>query len=407
VAVNDPELSADNPGSLTGFMLRITSEQLSYEQNPFHLMGRTAALFQDTKPTKALKVIQHGWDAELLGCTLSQYVGTGVFIHAAATKNEGRFSAEWFNHPDLAAITAALSPDLLAHITDSNFAASTEWFRSKRERASSGAYRRFSFNPLLAKPVVAGIGPELLIPVPAQLFRKISPLGLYYSGAAKWGNRFTEDAGDLFEQYVGRQLQQIPNAQVHPEVSYDEHNKRSVDWIVVCENTVILVEVKSVRPTEDIRLGKPNAVNEFKRMLGRAFKQLNTADELVANKHPRFAHIPANLPRVGLIVTMEPFEVANAKPILDFQEVAPNMPTNVCASSDLELLVTLQDQDVGQFLVNLLTDESKPGYRISTGLKDHSLGRNTVLDEAWASYEWGPQQAGWSPPELGSGIAPA
>lgn len=186
-----------------------------------------------------------------------------------------------------------------------------------------------------------------------------------------------------------------------------EHNKRSVDWIAVCGDTLILVEVKSVRPTEDIRLGKPNAVNEFKRLLGRAFKQLNITDELIARKHPRFAHIPANMPRVALIVTMEPFEVANAKPILDFQEVAPNMPTNVCASSDLELLVTLQDQDIGQFLMSLLIDESKPGYQISTGLKDHSLGRNTVLDDAWASYEWGPEQTGWSPSELGDETAPA
>ncbi|MBS4730163.1 hypothetical protein MSM1_18135 [Mycobacterium sp. SM1] len=44
-AVNDLELSANNPGSLTGFMLRITSEQLSYEAIPFHLMARAAALF--------------------------------------------------------------------------------------------------------------------------------------------------------------------------------------------------------------------------------------------------------------------------------------------------------------------------------------------------------------------------
>lgn len=405
VAVRDPELSADDPESLTGFMLRITSEQLSYEQSPFHLAGRTAALFQDTQPTKSLQVVRPGWDAELLGCTLSQYVGTGVFIHAAATKNEGRFSAEWFNQPDLTAITAVLPHDLLARITDGNFVASTQWFRSRREQASSGAYRRFNFNPLLDKPVVAGIGTELLIPVPAQLFRKISPLGLYYSGVKKWENRFSEDVGDLFEQYVGRQLRLVPNSEVHPEIVYDKDNKRSVDWIVVCEDTVILVEVKSIRPTKDIRLGNPNAVNEFKRMLGRAFKQLNTTDELIARKHPRFAHIPSNLPRVALIVTMEPFEVANAKPILDFQEVAPNIPTNVCASSDLELLVTLQDQDVGQFLMGLLTDESRPGYQISTGLTDHALGRNAVLDEAWASYEWGPQQTGWSPPELGNETA--
>ncbi len=393
-AVSDPELSASNPGSLTGFMLRITSEQLSYEQNPFHLIARTAALFHDTKPANALKVIRPGWDADLLGCRLSQYVGTGFLIHAAATKSQGRFSAEWFSKPEFKRITDVISHEFMARIADKNFVASTEWFKSKREPRPSGPYRRFSFNPLLAKPIVAGIGQELLVPVPAQLFRKISPLGLYYSGAAKWGNSFTEDVGDLFEQYVGRQLEQIPNARVYPEIVYDKDNKRSVDWIVVCEGAVILVEVKSVRPTEAIRLGKPNAQNEFKRMLGRAFKQLNTTDELIAKKHPQFVHIPAELPRIGLIVTMEPFNVANAEAILDFQEVKPNMPANVCASFDLELMVTLQDQDVGEFLIELLTDVSRPGYQISTGLKGHSLRRNAVLFEALAVYEWGPQQ-GW------------
>jgi hypothetical protein len=55
---------------------------------------------------------------------------------------------------------------------------------------------------------VSGIGQDLLVPVPAQLFRKVSPLGLYYARAAQWGNVYTEDVGDLFEQYVGRQLRQ-------------------------------------------------------------------------------------------------------------------------------------------------------------------------------------------------------
>jgi hypothetical protein len=60
----------------------------------------------------------------------------------------------------------------------------------------------------------------------------------------------------LFEQYVGRQLATIPNTQLYLEILYDE-GKRSVDWIVVCDNTVILVEVKSVRRTEAVRLGIP------------------------------------------------------------------------------------------------------------------------------------------------------
>lgn len=35
----------------------------------------------------------------------------------------------------------------------------------------------------------------------------------------------------------------IPNTQLYPDILYDE-GKRSVDWIVVCDNAVILAEVK-------------------------------------------------------------------------------------------------------------------------------------------------------------------
>jgi hypothetical protein len=392
VAVNDPELAANTPGSLAGFMLRITSEQLSYEQSPFHLIGRAAALFKQTQPApgKVLKVLQPGWDTELLGCTLSQYVGTGFIVHVAATKNSGLFLADWLDRPELASLTTALPPELMTTITERNFVGTVDWFKSQRAKPLSGSYRRFSFNPLLAKPVVAGIVAEYLIPVPAQLFRKVSPLGLYYSGVSQWGNAFAEDVGELFEQYVGRQLGQVSDATVYAEITYGKDNNRSVDWIVVCQDAVILVEVKSVRPTDAIRLGKPHALDEFRRMLGHAFKQLDTANELIANQHPQFSHIPADLPRVGLVVTMEPFEIANVKPLLDFQEVEPPIPTNVCASIDLELLVTLQDKGIGTFLIELLTDQTKLGYRISTALKDHTLGRNSVLDQAWASYEWAP-----------------
>jgi len=300
------------------------------------------------------------------------------------------FLADWLDRPELASLTTALPPELITTITERNFVGTVDWFKSRRATSLSSSYRRFSFNPLLAKPVVAGILTEYLIPVPAQLFRKVSPLGLYYTGVSQWDNAFAEDVGELFEQYVGRQLQQVSDATVHAEITYGKDCNRSVDWIVVCHDAVILVEVKSARPTDAIRLGKPNAVDEFRRMLGHAFKQLDTTNDLIASQHPQFSHIPADLPRVGLVVTMEPFEIANVKPILDFHEVEPPIPTNVCASIDLELLVTLQDQGIGTFLVELLADQTKLGYRISTALKDHTLGRNTVLDEAWASYEWAP-----------------
>ena len=85
------------------------------------------------------------------------------------------------------------------------------------------------------------------------MIRKISSLGVWYTGVERWGESFAEDAGDLFQAYVGRLLQTIPDAAVYPEITYDpDGKKRSVDWIVVWNNVVLLVEVKSTRSTQSI-----------------------------------------------------------------------------------------------------------------------------------------------------------
>jgi hypothetical protein len=51
---------------------------------------------------------------------------------------------------------------------------------------------------------------------------------------------------------------------------------------VVCQDAVILVEVKSVRPTDAIRLGKPDAVKRVSANAG-SRKQLDTTNELIAD----------------------------------------------------------------------------------------------------------------------------
>lgn len=91
---------------------------------------------------------------------------------------------------------------------------------------------------------MARINNGLFVPVPLQVIRKISLSGIWYAGVSRWAEPFAEDVGDLFEQYVGRLLKTIPNATVYPEIHYDpDGDKRSVDWIVVRDNAVLLVEV--------------------------------------------------------------------------------------------------------------------------------------------------------------------
>ncbi|GAB2463106.1 hypothetical protein [Streptomyces incanus] len=77
----------------------------------------------------------------------------------------------------------------------------------------------------------------------------------------------------MFEAYVGRQLGLLPDATVQPEIVYGRSKALSVDWIVVTEELVLLVEVKSVRPTAHLRLASEQRIDEVRRMLGRAYER--------------------------------------------------------------------------------------------------------------------------------------
>jgi hypothetical protein len=395
VAIADPELSADQPDTMDGFLLRKASEQLVFQQSNFHEVGRSVALFEQTTPARQLRVIQPGWDEALFGCRLSQYVGIGFIVHTCAVKNQGRFSTAWFDDPVLEPITSQIPVDLMGDVLENEFVGSTTFFRDQRDATTTSPYRRFTHNPLLGRPIVSGIGTDLLVPVPGQVIRKVSPLGIWYSGFARWGNSFAEDVGDLFEQYVGRQLRTISGAQVHPEIIYGKEEKRSVDWIAVCDNAVLLVEVKSVRPTDPVRLGSPTAWSELAKKLGRAYEQIAVTEQLIAAGQAEFSQIPRNLPRLGLIVTMEPFAFTNAQSIRARYGASTTIPTAVCWSEELEWVLMLKDETIDTYLPRLLTDPAKAGYDISADLVGIELGRNAVLDEAWDSYQWGKPPEGW------------
>lgn len=65
-------------------------------------------------------------------------------------------------------------------------------------------------------------------------------------------------------------------------------------------------------PTENARLGLEDGVAETDSKLARAYRQVNTTSAQIDERNPAFAGIPTDRPRQALIVTLEPFPVANA-----------------------------------------------------------------------------------------------
>jgi hypothetical protein len=111
---------------------------------------------------------------------------------------------------------------------------------------------------------------------------------LYYLGIKRWDQPFARDMGELFEDYVGRQLDTLPDASVHPEIQYSQGKNpvMGVDWIVVTEDAVLLVEAKATRVPAAARAGQDTAQDSFKRTLGKAFDQINMKHQLTKAGSP-------------------------------------------------------------------------------------------------------------------------
>jgi hypothetical protein len=204
----------------------------------------------------------------------------------------------------------------------------------------------------------------------------------------RWDTSFSDDLGPLFEAYVGRHLRLLPDAHVIPAIAYGRDNEQSIDWFVVMPEVVLVVEVKSVRPTDPVRRGGPQAAAELTRMLQKGFHQLRTSNDLIAARHPEFAAIPQDRPRVGLVITMESFHTVNSPFQRDRYQVPLDFPALVVSARELEEFVSVADTSAGALLLNHLQDPTVDGWSLHSALVGHERGRNAVLDQAWATYPW-------------------
>jgi hypothetical protein len=162
---------------------------------------------------------------------------------------------------------------------------------------------------------------------------------------------------------------------------------------VIFDDCVLLVEVKSTRPTEPVRLADASVAEVLKRALGRAVEQLNRSAALVRGQHASFTHVPGDRPLVGLVVTMEPFHTVNMPPITAGYMPTCDIPFRVCSVLELEHLVTVSDVSPGRLLLDHLSDPQKDGWSVGSALSGHALSRNAVLDAAWETYPWKDQPA--------------
>jgi hypothetical protein len=391
--LDDPELG-DPSAPVAGFFLRL-SEQLVYQESLLNELARTTAVLAQTTPKRSPKVLNPGWDEDLFGVTLDEFMAAGQLLHMACKPNEGRFNPEWLRLPAFDFMRGRVDVDRLTNVWERNFVIGRDEFAAANGRPRPSLWRRYSFNPLLARPAVSGLldNNDWLVPVPGFLARRISMGGVYYDGIQHFGKAFADDLGDLFEQYVARQLALIPNAQIEEEIVHGREDARTVDFVITLPEVVLLVEVKSVRPTEPVRAGTPAATAELQRMLTKGVCQLARDHERITEDHPAFNFVPRDRPRLGLLITMEDFHVVNSAFHRNLYQdsVQTDLPVSVMSARDLEGMVTLSDVTVGSFLLSIEAERDRDpsaGFSVRYGLPNHTHRRNDVIDQAWRGGVW-------------------
>jgi hypothetical protein len=210
----------------------------------------------------------------------------------------------------------------------------------------------------------------------------------------KWGTRFSDDLGDLFENYIGAQLRLQSHGPVEFGFKYDHDRKEAFDYIITLPEVVVLFEVKSVRPTAAVRAGSDAARSEIERMLAKGIAQLERADELIERGHSAFVHIPTDRPRVGALITMEDFHVVNSTshaPVS--RRDRPALPITIASAGQIEYWVTVEDATPGRVILDALArsqnrDDPTPGFALRRALEGRKHRGNTIIEADWEMGPW-------------------
>jgi hypothetical protein len=374
--------------SVGAFLVRTSQQQFPVQQSRFEEISRLIALF-DWMDELDLEVMSSAQLTGLLGCPIVEFARAGFVIAVGASSSHGFFDPEWrslWDGPE--AIDSTIPMSVVRQVFHDHFLTTFADIRRQAQRwvQPDPALRHVEFNPLVGRPFVTLPDGRHLAPQPAYAFQRLSPASVYYAGvdALPVGelDAFTRDMGRVFESYVGRQLRLLPDATVVPEVRFDG-DQRSVDWFVIFDDLVVLVEAKSTRLPDRARIGANDLEESLHRCLGKAFRQIDRTDHLLADHHPAFATIPTDRPRIGIVATLEPYWNTNGTFLRRFLPT-PALPTTVASIREVEQLVTVIEANGGpEILAKIASDPELSAFNLGAALPTGDYPHNPILEVAW------------------------
>lgn len=372
-----------------GIILRHAYEQFLYQESEAQELARTWAILHNALAVTNTEHLTTDDVDTLVGGPLQEVLRATWLLYGSTQAGAGRWHPEWWGTAEARSLTTLTPPtrviSLAADLTADLATLRADHASLSREQTPPRHLLRWDYNPLIKHPLALLPDGQVVAPQPRLVLRRMTPGGLYYSGIHRLGDWFPSDLGKLVEQYVGLNLRLLEGSGVEGEIVYDRGSKRSVDWIWHNDDLLVLVEVKALRAALGARFGAGSFATDLASRLSTAVKQLNRTSGLIDDGHAGFKHLPAALPRVGLIVTAEPIYAGNSSQLRPYLAEAA-MPTLVVSLRDLERLVAQPAEATFAALGQIASHPEMSTWLLSSALtevlKDSGNGPSPLIRDA-------------------------
>jgi hypothetical protein len=371
-----------SPNSGLGrFLVRMAYEQFVLQQSTSIEMSRSWAMLVETAAMVGASTMTEASWRSSLGCGLDEYFRLILALSSRAISTSGWIDYRDMTSPEMRARLGSFTENQVIEIIRSQIASDFAGFQSDPGNAH-GAFglEKYRYNPLSKRPLIE-LGGRLLVPNIHLLEQRYSPNSLYYERVGDPG--FTNELGDVTEAYVGRQLKLIEpmGARVVEKVVYDRDKKESVDWFVVFDDVLLLVEVKATRLPVASRLGTDSLAADVSRTLGKAYSQLDTTARLIRLGEKEFAHISNDRPMLGLAVTLEPYW------LIWGDEIVPEPPSSLAVAPvscyEIEQLVSAAlAGPISDALLSLAASSDTGSRCFAMAFRHKPTAPNPILDAA-------------------------
>lgn len=374
-------------------LARLFFEQFPGQRSMLADMSRSLLLFgsaaeypEGLQPS----AMSPGWfESVTEGQSLEEYVEALFFIHMVTQSRDGQFSLEWLDGPAFEGLEEVISFESVRHTFNEYLSTTVKAFKEENrvhQDPVPSEQKKFAFNPLTDRPFITDVSENPLAPCVQAIAAKAFPPAIYHLARPKLSDAFANDLGAVFQHYTGRQLGVITgDRQVLPEVSYGPRRNRvdSCDWFLDLPGVLLLIECKARQPIESLRTGGAEWLNSIEGSINRGIRQLNRSNQDISDISSVCVDIDSSKPRVGLVVTLEPFYLSQNWLVWEHLEEG-DIPIGVVSIAELENLVLLTADELAQTLLR----EAPARGQLMVPNPDPETLRNRVnplLESTWDS----------------------